>query len=154
MAEISCSSLVPTDSAGQECGHAKRDSSWFLPHVSRASGGNTRRLDGSVNRDWIHLEAAELQVWLNWDVSAQGVHTWLWASHCMAAGFREQAFQKAKSRRRVARDHGKRCQTCSDPVPSQQQSSADSAAFRWSQVITQPSPDARRRDLCLSSSER
>ena len=57
-AEINCSSLVSTDSAGQECGHTKWDSSWFLSHVSRASGGNTRRLDGSMNRDWIHLEAA------------------------------------------------------------------------------------------------
>lgn len=58
VAEISCSSLVPTDSAGQECGHAKRDSSWSLSYVSRASGGNTRRLDGPLNRDWGHLEAA------------------------------------------------------------------------------------------------
>lgn len=33
VAEISCSSLVPTDSAGQECGHAKWDSSWSLSYV-------------------------------------------------------------------------------------------------------------------------
>ena len=44
--------------------------------------------------------------------------TWLWASHCTAAGFREQASQGAKSwGRRVAGDYGKRCKTCSDPVP-------------------------------------